>query len=306
MAKTRTAKAMTLRELFEAYRVRKLMGAADATVRKYDRVIKQAEKLIGRAATVDDLTDELVARMMASKIEKGRSAHTANGDRAKLCALWTWGAKKGYVSTFPDVDALRAPETIPTAWTAEQLPQVFAACDKATRDMCGVPGALWFRALLSVLWDSGERVGAILDATYSRLNGEWLTIPAAARKGKTRDKLYRLHPETLSLLHRMRAYHQRDDVFPHDCCREQVLNRFRTMLKRAGLPYDRKHLFHCIRRSVASHAKAAGGDATAILDHADGAITRKFYIDPRVAPTVAPVDILFRPSQLPEGGAIHA
>lgn len=305
--KTKTkAKPMTLRELFDLYRVRKLLGASETTVKKYLRTIALADKLIGRTATVDDLTDDLVAALMQAKIDKGRTNHTANDARAKICALWTWGAKKRFVDTFPDVDQLKAPETIPTAWTVEELPRVFAACDLAKRDMCGVPGSLWWRALLSVLWDSGERLGAILDAKWSRLAGEWLTVPASARKGKTRDKVYRLHPDTLELLQRMRAYHDRDELLPADCSYASLFDRFRSMLRRAGLPCDRKHLFHAIRRSVASHAKAAGGDATAILDHSDATITKRYYLDPRVTGTQAPVDILFRPSQLPEGGASHA
>jgi integrase len=300
------AKAMTLRELFEAYRIRKLLGASKSTIEKYSHAIKLIEKTLGREPTVTDLSDELLSQLMAAKLAEGRTPHTANSVRAKLCALWGWGAKRGFVKTWPDVDALNEPESIPTAWTAEQLPRVFAACDHANRDMYGVPGSLWYRALLSVLWDSGERIGAILEADWSRLSGEWLTIPASSRKGKTRDKVYRLHPETVALLHKMRTYHQRPELFPHDCSREQVSNRWRSMLKKSGLPSDSKHLFHCIRRSVASHAAQAGGDATAILDHSDSKLTKKHYLDPRVFRVASPVDVLFRPSQLTEGGAVHA
>jgi integrase len=302
MAKAKK-KAMTLQELYEAYRVRKLLGASRSTFGKYRHSIAIIERLVGRVPTVDDLSDDIVSRLMAAKLDEGKTPHTANVFRAKICALWSWGAKRGFVKTWPDIDALNEPESVPTAWTAEQLSKVFQACELANRDMYGVPGSLWYRALLSVLWDTGERIGAILKADWARLSGEWLTIPASSRKGKTRDKVYRLHPDTVALLHKMRTYHQRDELFPYDCCRLSVSNRWRTMLNKSGLPSDSKHMFHCIRRSVASHAAQAGGDATAILDHSDSKLTKKHYLDPRVYRVSAPVDVLFRP-EAPEVGDV--
>lgn len=298
---------ITLAELFEKYRLRKLLSAAANTVGKYERSIRACRDVLGREPLASDLSDELVAQVMQRKLEKGRATYTVNSDRAKLVALWTWGARRGLVDTFPDIDRLRESESAPVAWLRDELPLVIAACDHAKRAIGGVPGPLWFRALLFTLWDTGERIGAILATEYSALAGNTLTVAAALRKGKTRDMVYELHGDTATLLREMRRYSSDDKLFPRDCCYETVGNRWRSCLKRAGLPHDRKHLFHCVRRSVASHARNAGGDATALLDHSDGSITKRFYIDPRVAKPVSPADVLFRPTALAgKDGPDHA
>jgi integrase len=301
------AAAMALSDLFDRYRSRKLIDAAPCTIRKYERMIRVATEVLGRTPMVADLNDDLVCAVMRAIVEKGRTTYTANDGRAKLVALWTWAAKKNLVAEFPDVDSLREPEHAPVAWLRDELRHVFAACDRAKWSIHGIPGPVWYRALLLVLWDTGERIGALLKTPFSRLSGTTLVVPASVRKGKTRDKVYTLDTATVESLLEMRRYHSGDMLFPRDCSAETVANRWRACLRRAGLPHDRKHMFHCIRRSVASHAKAAGADSTALLDHSDGAITRRFYLDPRVAKPVSAVDVLFRPSDIPEeGGPGHA
>lgn len=150
-------------------------------------------------------------------------------------------------------------------------------------------------AEVSVLWDTGERIGAVLQLEWQHLNGTTLHVPAGTRKGKTRDKMYSLHPDTVALLETIHAVYGGSMLLPLDCCYESLFNRLRAMLNRAGLPSDRKHLFHCIRRSVASHGAAAGADASQLLDHSDPSITRRYYLDPRIVPAPRAVDVLFRP-----------
>lgn len=286
---------MTLFELIDRYAARRLVGKAKSTELKYRRIARDLGKMLGRMPTVEDLTDDNVADLMARKLAAGRSPYTVNDARSKLVALWTFAAKRGLCSRFPDVDRLHEPESAPVAWTEQQLADVFAACELAIGEMGGVPGPLWWRALISVLWDTGERIGAVLSLEWTRLADGVLHVPADRRKGKTRDKLYTLHPDTVAILQRTSEYHSGPLMFPASCTYQSLFNRLRSMLRRAGLPHDRKHLFHCLRRSVASHAAACGADASRLMDHSDPVITRRYYLDPRIVPAPKAVDVLFRP-----------
>ena len=67
------------------------------------------------------------------------------------------------------------------------------------------------------------------------------------------------------------------------------------ILRVSGLPFDRKHMLHCMRRSTASFYEAAGGNATDLLDHSSRDITKKFYLDTRVLPMTGPAMMEFRP-----------
>jgi hypothetical protein len=81
---------------------------------------------------------------------------------------------------------------------------------------------------------------------------------------------------------------------------------YTEILKRAGLPHDRKSKFHRMRRTVASFFEAAGANATALLGHSARSVTEG-YLDPRLVRTPQPSELLPRPTggagQEQEGGA---
>lgn len=287
---------MLLFDALERYKTRKLLGAAATTEGKFRRAIVALGVLVGHLPTVEDMTDDNIADLVAGVIAKGRSAYTANDYRSKLVALWTFCAKRKWIDTFPDVERLATEARNPVAWSREELSRVIAATRHAGGSIGGVPGSVWFRALILVLWDTGERIGAILRAERSQLDGDTLIVPAAHRKGKTRDMVFTLHADTVAAIAAMRT--TAGLLFPRECHTETIANRWRACLRAEGLPFDRQHMFHCMRRSVASHAKAAGGDATALLDHSSSAITQASYIDRRIVPTARAVDVLFRPDGL--------
>lgn len=286
---------MTLFDVLNLYSARHLLGANSCTEIKHRRAIRVAGQVVGRIPTTDDLSDDLVCGAMAIVARRGRSPHTVNDTRAKLVALWSFAAKRGFVKQWPDVDRMTAPKLAPVAWLKDELPRVFAACDRALWSVAGIPGPAWLRAFLSVQWDTAERIGALMQLKWTALSGNVLTVPAATRKGKTRDMAYTLHPDTVAALDTLQAHHSGPRIFPVDFNPGTIWNRWRSCLRAEGLPHDRKHMFHCMRRSVASHAKAAGADASELLDHSSSQITREFYLDPRIVPAPKAIDVLFRP-----------
>jgi integrase len=84
-------------------------------------------------------------------------------------------------------------------------------------------------------------------------------------------------------------------VFPWHLCESSFYHHYGKILRRAGLPDERKTKSHCIRVSHASWREAMGGDASKDLGHADRATTQKHYLDPRIARTKQ--DPLFWPTR---------
>jgi integrase len=158
-----------------------------------------------------------------------------------------------------------------------------------------VDGQLWWSALFSCLWDTGERIAAMMDLRWDGVDLEGLTVflPAEVRKGGHTDRIYPIAEETAQLLHRLpREY--RPFFWPYD--NGTLYNRLTKMLMKGGLPADRRSKFHRIRRSTASHYEAAGGNATELLGHTSRTVTRG-YLDPRIVKTASAVDLLFRPGK---------
>jgi len=133
-----------------------------------------------------------------------------------------------------------------------------------------------------------------------------LVIPGECRKHKRADKDCPLHRDTLEFLRRI-EHPKRDLIFPWHSARTYIHEKYRSFLKRAGLPHTRKHLFHCLRKTSASKFKAAGGDPVELLGHMDPNVTR-VYMVPAIIRSVHPADVLPRPydprvMRLTDGGA---
>lgn len=291
---------MTLREAFDRlYRPKKLFGKSPSTVRLYGYTFRYFAEFIGREPTIDDLTDETVMALMEWIRDKPLSLRTANKTRDQLCALWSFLARKGVVKTFPEVPSFDEPERTPVAWTRDQLRLLWECCAAQGGYVAGIPAGLYWLTLHSVAYDSLERIGAVkqLLKTDLRLDWTWLHFRAETRKGRRRDFTTRIHPSTTLLLNRIVAC-QPDEplIFPWPYHASYFWIKYRTMRERAGLPTDREHSFHCIRKTGASFAEAAGADASKLLGHTGRAVTERHYIDVTIAKREQACDFLFRPN----------
>jgi hypothetical protein len=166
--------------------------------------------------------------------------------------------------------------------------------------VAGIAASDYWYALVSILWDSAARIGEIVAAEWSWLNWDsgYLDVPAEVRKGMERDMCYLLHPRTLEALQRIKEPSRRL-IFPGGQCEATLYYRFSMLLKRAGLPRDRKSMFHRIRRSVASHVQAKGFSACDVLKQSSPALTKRSYLDPRIVGGLNPCEILSRPDDDP-------
>lgn len=283
---------MLISEFFEHhYRIRRLRGKSQETSRLYRISVRNFEKTLGRRAVLADLTNENVSLHMQTMLDRGRAKATANKDRSQLLALWRFATRIGMHTTHPEVMPETEPIRVPVAWMADDIHKLMAAIKSTQGNIGDVPASVWWLAILSVCLDTGERIGAVAKARWSWLDGQWLLIPAEARKGSKRDKRYTISAETMGALRKLRKYTDSTAMFPWPYCHVYLWTKFDRLLKDAGLPHGRKDKFHRLRKTLGSVAYAAGLDAQDILDHQHKRTTQA-YIDPRFSRDVQPSKII--------------
>jgi integrase len=267
-----------------------LTRIGERTAKLHRIAIRHFSLTLLRHAEATDFTDANMARHISARLKKVEPA-TVAGEQCKLLAIWRHAAKRGYCPEWPTMRPVKVPERVPRAWTLEELPLVFAMVKHAKDNP-----ARW-RALFLVLYDTGERIEAVLLLQWSGVDvlGCTVYMPAETRKGGRCDRLYPVSPETaaaLSILPR------EFPPFDFDCCLGTIYNRLKRMMAKAGLPTDRRSKFHRMRKSTASHYEAAGGNATELLGHTSRKVTR-LYLDPRVCKPPSAIDLLPRPESPP-------
>jgi integrase len=267
------------------------------TKRQYMIAIRDFSEAINHEPCVIDLHDDNIGRLMAYLDGQGLATRTINERRGRIHALWTWLCKRGVLSEWPTTAKLPEPVRCPLAWRKEEIQALFAAAATTRGKLDTVPKWLFWTALLSVMWDSGERIGALLQIEWQHVDMEsrWLYIPAELRKGGRRDMTYRLSPETVDALKHLKA-HKTRLVFHWPRNRTYLWQAFGEVIRHAGLPQVSRQKFHRLRRSVATHLKGMGGDPQSQMGHSSAAVTGK-YIDPRIYPSAQPCDVLFRPGK---------
>lgn len=268
-----------------------LRGISDRTVKLYDLTFSKWGEFLGREPTLDDLEELAVARFLAHRV-RTREPGTAAKDRSQIRAVWEFAARRGAVKTWPTIPLVKVPERIPEAWLTDELRRLVDSAMQERMVVCGIPAGDYFRAILLLLYDTGERITAATSIRWRDVRGMDVVFRAESRKGSRRDIIRPISEATAAALAAIRFGRGLDDeVFPLDRHKDFLWRRLGIILDRAGLPSGRKDKFHKIRKTTASYAQAAGLSAQQILDHADPATTRK-YLDPRIVRQQSAADVL--------------
>ncbi len=286
---------MLLSEFFEnEYVPLRLIRGSKRTVTLYRYSIDYFSRTLGRASSLDDLTDLHVSNHLLGILSSGKSANTAEKERCQLLAIWRFAVVRGHKQIGPSLQAIPTPETNPVAWNRDQLAKLFRACRTTPGQICGLKAGWWWLALHRVLWDSAERIGAVRQLLWSDLNGDWMTFRAETRKGGRRGIQRKMHADTIIALGQIRETRRPTDlIFPWDRTESTLYHHYGRLLQRAGLDDGSTSKFHRMRRSVGTHLHAAGGNAQRALDHQSSQTTDK-YIDKTIAIDEQPIDRLFR------------
>lgn len=285
---------MTLLDLLnDHYQPERLVGKSPNTTRLYRHSINAFSKYLGRPAVVADLNTDTVSKFLNFMLAETKlSRHTIQKDRTQLCVLWGFAAKKGWLTEFPQIASINCPDRIPDSYNDDEIKALMNAC-KAQKGMVGsIPASDWWLTLLSVIYDSAERIGAIMQTEATALDSSgYLTVKGEHRKNSKRDKRYRLQPITVE---RIKAIKRPGEklLFPWPYSYVYLFKRYGKILESAGLPNNRRSKFHKVRRTTASRFEAQHGNATELLDHQSRSTTKKAYLDPSVIKTMQPADVL--------------
>jgi integrase len=294
------------------YERQRLRGRSKGGQRKNYRInFRHFERYLGRPPVLDDLNDDTIGDVMQWIVDRPRAPRTANKFMDCMVALWRFLCEKGIIERrWPTVEPFPVPEAAPVAWLESELKLLWQACEEQCGTIWCVPASLWWHTMHAVIWDSGERIGAVwalpwvdVDLNGTDKHAGFIRFRALHRKGQTRDIIRPIHANTVNALREMRELQsstlgaqaiERGRVFGEPFCVGTLYNRYKTLLVKAGLPADRSHKFHCIRKSVASWYEVAGGNATKLLDHSSRRVTAR-YLDPRIVGDESAADLLFRP-----------
>lgn len=271
----------------------KLRGRRQRTFSLYETTLRNFAKYLGRQPMLADLCDDTVTRYLAWFRALGRTAQSVNKEHANITAMWRFANRRGAVTSWPTVGRDPEPQREPQAWLESELRQLFAEVGKEAGMIGKAKACDWWRALLLCLWDTSERIGAIVSLRWQDvdLKDGWVLCRAENRKGGRQDRLYRISKETIAALKSIKKAPGLCFPWPHT--KTYLWDRLGIICARAGLPDDARSKFHRIRRTVASYYEAAGGNATELLGHSSRKITEK-YLDRRIVRRPQAVDRLWR------------
>ena len=274
------------------------------TVELYGETLDRLRDHLGYESTVDDLSDLTVARFLRWRAQQPNrrrgllSPASVAKDSAHIRTIWNWCAKKrmkrsdGELLEFPDYARPRVPKPRPVAFTVEDLQRLLNAARHRKGMVAGVPAAWVWTTMLLSMYQTGERVGAVLALRWSEvdLDRRTLTFLAATRKGHRETITRAIGPELAAIMaSRRRA--PNDLVWPWLEGRHfgSAYASLRVLCKTAGVDY---HPFHSIRKATASYMKRAGKSARTQLGHSSEEMAETHYYDSRIVGAESALDYL--------------
>ncbi len=257
------------------------------------------DEAIERPAIMSDLTDENIVKMMRMLMKRGLAARTINERRGRIHTFWTFMAKRGFWAKFPTTGCLPVIQRIPKALSHAQLLSLWNACLAQPGYIGKVPAGIYWSRLMALAWNTSERKSALLAFKWKWIDFDSGTIhvEAEVRKGKRKEMLYYLWPDVIELLSHIPRDEEREEILPWTLCESSFYVQLANIMRRAGLPHERRMKMQCIRVSHATWLEVGGGNATERLGHEFRATTRKCYLDTRILKPSGPA--LYRPWGVP-------
>ncbi len=288
----------TLQSHFEVFKLHKLTLSCRQTVYQYELNLRRFDEFLGRPAIISDLDDRVVGSALVWLIRERRlSPASASKFRDNICCLWRFLSRKRIVDSDPDVPEVKEPHRVPIALTRDQLRRIWEFLRRMPGNVAGIPASDWFTSLVASFWDTGARKGEIfgMRTAFVDLQAGFMVAKAETVKGGMEDRLYRIRPSTVELI--ARIYDPRREIlWPWPWSDSIFYDRLGEIMVKNGLPNDRYHKTHILRKSVATHLLVEGGNPQQALGHSTAQMTR-LYVDPRIAPAPSPIDKLWEIGQ---------
>lgn len=294
---------MTLKDLL-IDRVAPLKNLSDRSVAMYVATLERFRDFLGHEPTVDDLDDLTAAKFLRwrqthqhSKWKMISPASLAK-DSAHLRSLWSWLAKKrwkrsdGELIEFPDYARPRVPKPVPKAYKADELSRLVAHAKCRKGYVKGKPAAWYWTTKIQAMFQTGERIGAMMEIRWSEVDLErhTLTFLAATRKGHRETITRPITPELSKMLAAQKGAPS-ERVWPWLDDREMLscYASLKVLCRVAGVDYKP---FHAIRKSTASYLKRAGISAKKQLGHSSEEMAETHYYDEEITGRESNLDYL--------------
>jgi integrase len=275
----------------DVYTPRKMLGKSESSDRLYKITLRRVSQWLGRPAVLSDFTDDRMSAYLQHCYDIGLAGASVSKEANNVLALWRYAAKRRLVAREPDIETPSYAAPVPDSFSPEEVQAIYDAAGKLQGLSYNVPRSLLFQGLVLTIYDSGERVGALLKCKWEDLSDGWLTVHGSYRKSKKAGKRFKLRPETVAVTDRIRVVSTSDKIFGWQGNYTYIWRVFGKVLTEAGLPDHRRGKFHKIRRTVASQYEAAGGNATQLLGHSNRRVTEA-YLDTRIVKTPQPADLI--------------
>lgn len=280
----------------EAYCPLRLIGASPRTNDSYLDTIAAWERWPGNVS-LRQINDLVFAEWIGWLAERS-SRSTANKHRAHLLCILRLAVKRKKLRTLPDVPALKTSPTLPQAWTVDEVERIIAVARTLSGHINGIRYSRWMSSLLLTLYDTGSRLGAVLNVAPKQLSlpdRSLILLGSTTKNG--RPQYCRLSDQTIAAIAAIWDP-GRKRVWPWPHIRATLYRRAKNLFAAAGVSYGRDNggLFHKLRRTSGSLVAANGGNAQLHLGHGSAATTNRHYLDPRIVGG-GQLDYLPRPGQ---------
>jgi integrase len=273
---------MDLYELLDLYRLHRPQ-LSDSTAETYRYAIRSLERFLGRVPRVPDLSEGITLRFLGRRLGEA-AGWTCKREVGSLSLLWRFAWKRKLTDLDPrdaDIPPVRLRQEPPIALTVQQVEAILDSCRFERSNIRGteILKSAWWRALVLVLYWSGARIGAIIDANRDDLDERTGWLHLRAESAKTGAGQWCQLP-----LDVVRSIPGADFLFPWPYGRRQLFAALKRIVVRAGLPASREYRFHAFRRTAATLATAESSldVARRALGHTRESMTLR-YIDPRVS-----------------------
>jgi integrase len=155
------------------------------------------------------------------------------------------------------------------AWSHDEIRHLLSVASQMSGSTHACPLRILLPAYILVGYASGLRLGDMLQIRHDQIRGKRLSLVL--------NKTGQPHVVVLTdqSLAAIATLPRRSRIFGDLVSRRQLINHFRKLMKRSGLPGSSKFL----RRSSATYAEIAGINPTGHLGHLTPGLAQRHYID---------------------------